>query len=542
MGSAAKSVSGIAIEQQQGGLYPILVDTAVSSLPAGPTNTVAASGSTTGLRLLIRVYGHTATGTITVAGTAVNTLAAVTETTTTLALPQNTAVPAEYLTSAVYGVITASTGISVSGLTNGRVVIYGMQAAKRLLPGEFKLSDKQKEFSPTEQRGTFDKDYFLLPLAKECMAEFTGPLYGDSSTFLYYGGFNAAPTVTTIGSTAAVLGATSIVTGSSVSAAVQPTAPGMVLQCVITGGPGSSQSITVAGTNEYGQSVTEVITTTKSNGTYYSVNRFASISANGITYGAFGGAASLAITGFLGYTLSNAGPGDTLASFAAENYDSTGSFGAPWWLLDEWQMEGGADKEHKVTAKGPCQDVQPAGVLATTTNQVTAFGVPIDQPITGWQTVYSIDAQTGTPGTTQWADVIDYKVSVKLDQKFKYTSWGNPPYRVPNRAYRNRRHVEIELTVDETATTFNAEYKNWQEQRYRYVQLQVRGNIIANVTGTNFYLGPTIILPVKWSEEPQRDYSVGQESPIIKLKGVAHFDASLGYSHKLTWNTVFPSW
>lgn len=541
MGSAAKSVSGICLEVTNSGLYAILVDTAVSSLPASATNTIASSGSTTGMRLLIRVYGHTATGTISIAGTAPGTLAAVTETSTTLAVQQNPGWAAEYTTSAVYGAINAS-GITVSGLTGGRVLVYGIQAAKRLLPGEFKVSDKQKEFSPLEQRGTFDRDSFLLPLTIESAGEFTGPLYGDSSTFLYYMGYNSAPTANAIGGTVAVLSSTPIATSGTASAALQPTAPGMILGCVIGGAnPTSSQSITITGTNEYGQTISETVVTTKSQGTYYSTNRFASIAASGIAYGAFGTSVTLTITGYLGWQLTS-NPGDTLASAAGENYDSTGSFALPWWVLDEWSLEFGMDAEAKISAKGPCQYVTQVGNASTTTNQITAFAQPIDIPVTGWQSMWYVDAQTGTPGTTQWLDVMKGKIAVKLAQKFRYTSWGNPPYRVANRAYRNRREVEIELEVDETGTTFNNEYTAWEENRYRYVQLQLRGNLLAQVAGTNYYLGPTFTFPVKWVDEPARDFAPGQDAPVIKLKGKARYDPVLGYSHKLVWNTAFPTW
>lgn len=544
MGSAAKTVSGVALELQQGGLYQVLTDTAISGLPASLTNTIASSGSSTllGSRLLVRVYNHTASGTISIAGTAPLTGGAVTETSSTLAVAEKPGMFAEYTTSATYATVNNS-GVTVSGLTNGRIVVFAIQAAKRLLPGELKIMDKQKESSIVEQRGSFDADYHLIGLTKEVAAEFTGPLYGDSSSILYYIGYNSSPSVASLPNTpTAILTSTSVVTSSSVSAALQPVTPGQVLACVIGGAPATAATVAITGTNEYGQTITEtVVPSTKTAGTYYSANRFASIATSGIVYGAFGGSATLTVNGSNGWVLSG-NPGDTLSSMALENYDSTASFAVPWWLCEEWSLEGGADKEHKISFKGPAQNVYPVGAVATTTNQITAFASPLDRPETGWQTRYYIDAMTGTAGTTQWLDVMEYKLTCKTPQKFRYTSWGNPPYMVPSRAYRGRRQIDIELTCDETTTTYQNEYVAWKERRERLVYFTIQGQLISIIAGTPSYEGPTFTLPVRWIEEPVREFDVAKEAPVLKLHGRCFYDPALGYSHLCTWNTRFAAW
>jgi hypothetical protein len=543
MGSAAKSVSGVAIEQQQGGLYQVLAPTLTSALPASLTNTIASSGTATGARLLVRVFNHSSAGTITLTGLAPLTGAVAAETTTSLAVPEKPGVVVEYITSSVFASINASGVTLGSGLAGGTVVVYAIQVAKRLLPGETKIMDKVKEFSPTEQRGSFDHDFHLLSLTAEVAAEFTGPLYPDSSSLLYYIGYNNAPTVTSLPTTPTViLGSTSVVAGSSISAALQPVWPGQVLACVIGGAPATAATVAITGTNEYGQTITEVVVpSTKTAGTFYSANRFLTIAVTGIVYGAFGGTATLSINGSNGWTLSG-NPGDVLASMALENYDSTGSFTVPWLLCDEWSLEGGADKEAKVTFKGPAQNVYSVGVAATTSNQVTAFASPLDRPETGWQTRYYIDAMTGTPGTTLWGDVMEYKLTVKTPQKFRYTSWGNPPYAIPNRAYRNRREIDIEMTCDETSTTYAAEYAAYDQRRERLLQFTIHGQLLATQAAVNFYAGPTFTLPLRWIDEPVRDFDVAKEAPILKLHGKAFFDPALGYSHLMTWNTRFASW
>lgn len=144
MPNAAKGYSLAAIESTFGGIQLLLSDTAVSSLPASLTTSTPLTAANTGMHLMFVVYGHTTTGTISSAGTAPNSVAAVTSTSTTLAVCALGDSPyAFYITPEVYGAVNAS-GITVSGLTNGRVAIYGIQAATRLIPGEIKIMESAR--------------------------------------------------------------------------------------------------------------------------------------------------------------------------------------------------------------------------------------------------------------------------------------------------------------------------------------------------------------------------------------------------------------
>jgi hypothetical protein len=123
--SVAKTVSSAGIELTSAsptpalgfGLYPILTDTAISALPAGPTNIIPTQ-ATNGMRLFIRIWAHTAVGTVTVAGTAPGSAAAATETSYSLPVPVKFGEYVDYCTSTVYGAITAATGITSSGTIN----------------------------------------------------------------------------------------------------------------------------------------------------------------------------------------------------------------------------------------------------------------------------------------------------------------------------------------------------------------------------------------------------------------------------------------
>jgi hypothetical protein len=316
-----------------------------------------------------------------------------------------------------------------------------------------------------------------------------------------------------------------------------------VLQCTIGGAPATAATVSITGVNIFGETVTEVVVpSTKTAGTWVSSNIFQSISASGIVYGAFGGSATLTVGGVFGYQYSNAGPSDNLNSFALEQYDSTGSFVAPYCLVDEWTVEGGADKEAKITAKGPAQQVYPVGNPATTTNQITAFAQPLDKPLSGWRAIVTIDGLSGTVGTTQNVDVMDWKVMTKINWVAKHTSWGNPPTRTWNRAYRKRRAVTCEFTLDMTSTTFQNEYQAWKQRKKRQVQITLRGPLLGVNAGTTYYEGFQFNLPVRWVETAERDLTTGKDAVEIKLKGVAEYEPALAYSHLVTWWTRIKAW
>lgn len=535
--SAAKSVTGVVVEAGQSGLYQLLPATAVASV----TNiTTSIPGSaTTGMKLVIYVSNHSATGTIAIVGTAPLSGAAASETTTSFAVPELPGEPVIYETTTPFATVTS---VTPTGLTGGQIQIFGAQCAKSMVVGEWKFQDKFKEHSQEEQRGSYDKDFHLLRLASDPEWELAADFYVDNGLWLYYGAYNSAPTVTAVPSGGtSILSSTSVVSSGTTSSGFStPVFPGQIIQGTLAGGPTTAATLSLTGTNIAGQTITEtLIPTSNTAGTYTSVNRYATVTS--ITYGAFGGSATITLKGYTCWVLSG-NPGDTLASFAAENYDSTGNYGAPFLLVDEWGLEFGMDKEAKVAAKGPCQGVFPLGDITNNANQITAFGQPLDEALTGWRAVIWIDSATNSPGSTQNQDVIDGKFAIKVNWMAKHTSWGNPPTRVWNRAYRKRREVTLEVTLDMTQATYQTELKAFRERRKRYVQIQLIGPYLGTVTSVNYYLGAKIILPLKWVDVPERDFASGKESVELKLKGIAEYDPGLGYSHNVTFYSSKPSW
>jgi hypothetical protein len=531
------------------GIYSLLTPTLVSALPVSLTSAVPAS-ATTGMRLLIRVYNHTAVGTITVAGLAPNGAVA-SETTTSFPVAENPGDVLDYVTSAVYASVNSSGVTLGTGLTGGSVVIYGIQAASatRMTPGVVKLSQKFGEHSPEQQRGLFSKNFNLLRLKAEAEWEHEQDLYADRGLFMLRGAYSNSLTQTSIpASPTVLLAATSVASSGNASLTTQPTAPGMILKLVLGGtAPATAASVTVTGTNEYGQAYSEtIIPSTTTQATYYSEGRFASVNANGVVFGAFGTGATVAITGVNGFSYSGL-PDQTGASgldtFVCEQYDSETSTVAPFCLVDEWTIEGGMDKEAKVTGKGPAQFVYQVGNIATTTNQITAFTQPLDVPFTGWEALAWIDGITGTAGTTAQLDVIDYKFNKKVGWTPKWTSFFNPPYFLMNRAYRKRYEVMLEMTLDLTSTTATNEYlAGFMRRQKRQVRLQVRGPLIATIAGVSTYKGFILDMPLQWIGDVERDFSTGAESVILKVKGTGYYDVALGYDHKITWYSTFNNW
>lgn len=542
--SAAKGYSMSGAEYGTSpGLISLLTDTAISALPASLTTPIPGT-ATYGMRLVIFAYNHTAAGTVAVAGTAPLSGAAVTETTTSFPLAEKPGQMMVYVTKGVFASVNAS-GVTIgTGLTGGRIQIFGIQAAHRLLPGVLKLSDKTAEHSPAAQRGVYDRDFDLVPLKKECEWEWECDGYPDSALWLLYSAYNAAPTIASIpAAPTSLLASTPAVTSGSASLTAQPTAPGMILIVALGGAPATAATVTVTGKNLYGEAYSEVIVpSSKTAATYYSIGVFSSVDASGVAYGAFGGTATLTITGVFGWSFSGS-PGDTLQTNCFEQWDSVANFVAPFGLCTEFAVEGGQDKEVKVTGKGLTQDIIPLGDTSVNTNQITALVQSQDRPETGWRAVAWIDGVNGTAGTTAQLDVKEWKVAVATPWEWRYTSAGNPiPYMLPFRAYRGKRYAEVELKFDMSPAVLNAEIQAFRRRQKRQIRLQVKGALLGTDSGTDYYKGWLFDLPVRYVADYERAFDASTVSVEVTLKGTVEYDIALGYSHKITQYGQYPLW
>lgn len=542
--SSAKGYSGLVVETASG-LQQLLTPTLVSALPASLTNSTPLTNAPSGMHLLIRAYNHTASGTIIVTGTAPYSVAVATETTTTLPVPETPGTYIDYPTSTVFGAVNASGVTLGGGLTNGSIAIYGIQAATRMLVGEVKLNDKRTEHTPVAQRGDYSESHTgPLPMSDDPDWEYQADFWPDDSLFILQGGFNSALTAAQQPTTAiAVLTATSVTTAGNASASIQPTAPGMIVKAVLSAGITTAATVSVTGTNLYGQTITEVITpSTKTPGTWYSNNVFASIAANGIAWGAFGGG-TVTVTAMFGWALSG-NAGDGLSTFALCQYDSVGSYIAPWCTVSEWTIEGGMDKECKVTAKGPCQAVLKVGNFATNTSQVPALAQPLDEPIMGWRTEIFIDGINGTAGATPQVDCTEFKIACNNKLKAIHKSSWNPVARWFGAVYRGRREIAIELKLDMTSATYQNEYAGaFTRGTKRLIQIQVQGsNQLGTTGGVTYVPGWTITLPIRWEADPGRTFTMSQENVQLALKGRAYLDPAIGYDLNIVNNSRYFTW
>ena len=538
MGSVAKSKSSAGIEFGTSiGIQQLLTPTAISALPASLSSAIPGA-AVNGMRLVIRVYNHTATGTITVTGKAPGSQGAVTETTTTLALPDEASGYVDYTTTAVFGSVDSS-GVAIgSGLTNGTVVIYGVQAASRLLVGESKLHDKYTNVSPYLQTGIYVKDQKDIRTTGDPEWEFTGPLMANQMLLWLLTGYSSNLTYTTVPASPTALHASATaVTSGNESATSQPTAPGMIIQIVLGGAPTTAATVTVTGTIITGESITEtVVASTLTAGTYYSKNVFTSIATNGIAWGSYGGTATVTVNGIFCASISTATPAaDSMQTFVLENYDSTASKVASGCLTDEWSIEGGLNKEAKVSAKGKCQAIYKVGNVTSSTNQVTNTSLEPENALTGWQTLAYIDDLSSTTGTTLQTDVIDYKFTMKPMWKTLHKSAFNPPYEIWSAAYLNYREAELEMNFDMTQATYYTEYVAFSRKRFRNIRIWVRGTAGYGVDGgTAYYPGFYLDVVGKWVEVPEIDWSSGKESVQIKLKLRVFYNSAKAYAWKFT--------
>jgi hypothetical protein len=535
-GSVSRSVSSAGLETVTSslGLYQLLNETAVSALPAGPTNVIPAT-ATYGMRLVIRAYNNTATGTITVAGTAPGSAAAVTETTTTFAVPDLPGQYQDYTTSAVYGAITASTGISVSSLTGGSIAIYGIQVGTRMLIGETKIMDKRSQVSPAVQFGINVKDRYNIVTSEDPEWEFTGPFMASNAQLWFQTAVSNNFTYTTIpNSPTSLLSSTSVATGSTASLSAQPTAPGMILKITLGGtAPATAATVTVTGTNAKGQAIVEtVIASTKAQGAYYSKNTFVSVGSGGVAFGSFGTGATITVDGIFCVTpTSTTQTTDTLGTFVLENYDSISSKTACGCETDELGIEFSLNGEAKITAKGKSQAVFYVGNtnVASPTNYVTAPAQEPEDAITGWQSLIYLDNASGTIGSTLQPDIVSGKFTLKTNNKVRHTSAFNPPSRYYTRVFRHYAEAEAEFVLDMTQATYNSEVQAIKRNRLRLIQVWLRGPFYGTSTN-NYYGGFKLNLVGYWQDLPDIDWSNGKESVELKLKFKLFYDTVIGYA------------
>lgn len=528
MGTSALGTLGIVLENLNS---PGIVQLFSGAVAGTISLTTQPSGST-GMRLLIIVQGNTATGTVGVAGTVLSGSSP--ETTPTIPIPpagQNSLVTAfEYVTQAVFTAVNAS-GVTCTGLTNGTITIYGIQAAKYLVPCIADIEKDYKYFTPKEARGLLDAETSMQQTVIEAkISKIDQSLYPEDSLFLGYMGIETTPTITTIPASPTSLKTSTAVSGGPFSLSTQPTTPGMVLIFVIASSSAVG-TITIAGVNQFGIATSETITAnaggSNGNGTYYSANVYSAVNASGIGFtGLTSGTCT--ITGVFGWQYVFLPDLNSLYSGAFEWYTGTDSHAVPWGFFTDIDIEFGAEKEVKVSFKGNCQDKLPIGDRTTnpmSASRVTPLGQPADLPMIGWQSAVYVDSLTGTPGTTPYLDLIDGKINIKVPQKAVYTSTTTQRY---SRVYRQQRSVMATATIDFVNLL---RYEQWRKNIKEFLAFTLAGAYIGNVAGVIYNKSYQWIFPVQYAKFKEDGSKLDNVTAEVEAKGI--YDPSVAYTHKL---------
>lgn len=569
MGNSALGRVGFELESiANPGMVLLLGSTLVSALPASLTtqpNAISGQSIFSGQRLYIEITGNTATGTITFTGKDfTQALGALTETTNTIPVSGTGANQGPfypYTTKAVFSTINAS-GITVTGLTGGSIKIWGIQAVSNLVPAMLETPDEKNPiFSPQEQRGTLSRNTNIQRLNRIVdIPSFKSTFLPDHcAIWLPRSTIGSSPTQVTLPNTPTVLKTTTAIASFPLSMTTQPNTigPDNIIQLVVTGSSAVGV-VGVAGTNRYGQTITENVIcgvpgAANGNGTFYTQQAFASINASGVTLGSGLTAGSVAVNGIIGiqetYTVgaAGAGAGDTLQTLCIEQYTGVDALTHPFSYFDEITLEGSPEKELMISGKGGCQDQMVIGDPTVTpmTNStgnipigaIGALGAmwqPFDIGVSGWAVLFWIDALSGTAGTTAYNQILDYKVVFKNPRKPSWPTNNNPRFQ---QLYRQQREVQIDVTIDFIDVVQYYAFKNNVKQ---ILQMQIMSNyLLGTISSTPVYKNWIFTFAGKISAF-KRDISK-MERVEAKFTYVTEYTPTLGYEYQLVDQVQLPA-
>src|SRR5579859_657326 len=525
--TAVKGIANVMLEAA-GGAQVLLATQAVTATITGFT---APTGST-GMRLWIKIFAWTASGTLTISGTgSPGNTETVTIAAPTLQQTQSAQIATYELVS--LNAYTAITNITTTGLTNGMITVYGIQAGKYQIPSVLTSNNPRKTYSPNEHNSFIARDKKILHLPVNATLDWTQDCYADLSLpwcYLMFG----APVITTFPSTPTSLFTAAALTATQ-SLTTQPSAPGMKLILTVTSFSVAG-SITITGTVNGVANVSETIAIS-ANGTLYSSNVYSAVNASGIVNS--GTTATLAITGVFGWNLVFTSE-QPLYSAAVEWFDGTGSWTHPFVIAQEGDFDIKAEQEGKLTFKSKCQDKLPIGDRTVTpltgTNRIAALGANLnDLPIVGWQSAIYLDPITGTPQTTSYGSVRELKVSLKVPQEDIFTLNNTQIF---SRAYPMKRECLAEGVLDFIDLL---QYEQFRQNLKQYLVCQFLGQMIGNNAGSPLYKSWTWTLPIR--VDGNFDVTSDPSKGNVQAKAMwrAEYDSGIASAYKLTVITQIPA-
>ena len=530
--TAAKGTINLMLEGTSGEQLALATTPVIATITG-----IAAPTGSTGVRYHIKITNWTASGSVTVTGTgtpnSTETYTIAAQTVQQLQSPQLAG--NEYVTLNAY---TTITNITTTGLTNGLITVWAIQAGKFEIPSIMKSQRKPKVYSPNEHNTLIERDKKVVHLINETtIDELKQDVYADLSLWWPYM-MMGAPTVTTIPATPTVLKASAAVSVSPVSLTTQPAAPGETLVFTVTATAVAGTIVITGGTTRYGKTVSETITTTGA-GTYYSSNIYSAIPANGIAYTGMT-AGSCAIAGVFAWQLTFISSNNKYTA-AIEWYDGVGSWTHPFSFFTEGDFDIKVLTEATLTCKGVAQDKLPLGDRTVTPlsgiNRITSLAIDLaDEPLVGWQTAVYLDAITGTPLTTTYVDAQELKVMLKTPDEHHYTFTNSQNF---NRAYAGKR----ECTVDCTLNFIDLiQWEQFRQNLKQYLAFQFLGEYVGTDPGntTAYYKSWTWTLPIR--SEGVFDITSDPTKAIVTAKATwrTEYDAGIGASYKLVVVTALP--
>jgi hypothetical protein len=540
-GTAALSTFAVGFEGSatQGRQTLLTPTTAAATMSA----TTQPAGSTTGVRCQILVTGIAtgASATISIAGKLADGVTSSTETTTAISqATMRTDGVFEYTTSALYGSINASgitcSSVTSNALTGATVTVYGIVAAKWLVPATAKFVADYDEYSPNENRGILDEDTRMTQLIKKVTWDLSGSLYPEASQFFLpacVGNVTNPTTPASNPSTPTSLKASTSFTslGASYTLTTAPTAPGMLISFVISGNA-LAGTLTITGTKPSADggafSTSEVLSIVAGtpNGTFYSANVYASVTNIAVT--GFTPAALCVTNGVFAYNpVYN--PTNSLTSLTGEWFDGTASWIAPWMVPESFDITYDVNKELTFAAKGSAQDLIPIGDVTPTsqlTSRFATYAQPSDFPIVGWPGIFYLDAITGTAGTTQQTNIITFKISGTTGLVPYWTAVQQQQF---NNVGRKKRKTTFEAEVDFTnLVQYATKYKGFTKQIFV-------AKFIA--PGAGGYIGPGVYKYVQFilnAREVKFETEPKDEKVTAKISGTCEYEPSIGYAFQVS--------
>jgi hypothetical protein len=530
MGTGMKGTLAIGLENLNlQGKQPLLAQTAITA-----TMSLTSQGvfGVAGCRYHVIVFGNTTTGSVTLTGLDVNGNAQ-NETISNIPIQsvggQHPLVnDFEFGSVNVYRSINAS-GVTTTGLANGFIVIYGCQAPKILVPSEWDADEKYEEYSPKEHRGLVYQDTNVQQTVKTVDWQLKQSLYTENSLYVPYAALNSAPTITTIPASATVLKAATAVSTGPFGLTTQPTAPGQLLQAIVTGSSAVG-TIVIAGTNSLGQATTETIVAngngTNGNGTYYSSNSFSAVNTTGISFtGLTAGSAAFNGVFALDYVFL---PSDSIYTLCAEDFDGTDSSILSMLVATDLEISQDVKKAVEITLKGFSQDLIPIGDRTTTNMLVTRvlqLGQPLDKPLTGWQSLIYIDPVPGvggTPGTTQFMDLNTLKLAIKLpaDPEFNATN-----SQIMTGFYRDQISGSFTMTINFKNLL---QYEQFRQNGIQVFVIKYLGPVLGTNAGALVQKAWIFTIAAKYKAvKRKRGKKVEAD-----IEGIMQYEPSLGYGFK----------